>query len=103
MSTEIEIEGRPIGAGHPVYVIAELSANHQHDLNTAIELVRAARAAGADAVKVQTYTADTITIDSEKSISGSAMARSGNTKSGRSRLRRINAMGVAAETPSYRA
>ena len=66
MSTEIEIEGRPIGAGHPVYVIAELSANHQHDLNTAIELVRAARAAGADAVKVQTYTADTITIDSEK-------------------------------------
>ena len=66
MSTSIEIEGRPIGVGHPVYVIAELSANHQHDLNAAIELVRAARAAGADAVKVQTYTADTITIDSEK-------------------------------------
>jgi pseudaminic acid synthase len=66
MSTEIEIEGRPIGAGHPVYVIAELSANHQHDLHTAIELVRAAHAGGADAVKVQTYTADTITIDCEK-------------------------------------
>jgi pseudaminic acid synthase len=66
MNTEIEIEGRPIGTGHPVYVIAELSANHHHDLQTAIELVRAARAAGADAVKVQTYTADTITIDCEK-------------------------------------
>jgi pseudaminic acid synthase len=66
MSSEIEIEGRPISARHPVYVIAELSANHQQDLHTAIELVRAARAAGADAVKVQTYTADTITIDCEK-------------------------------------
>jgi pseudaminic acid synthase len=66
MSTEIEIEGRRIGAEHPVYVIAELSANHQHDLHAAIELVHAARAAGADAVKVQTYTADTITIDCEK-------------------------------------
>jgi pseudaminic acid synthase len=63
---EIHIEGRPIGIGHPVYVIAELSANHQHDLNTTIELVRVAQAAGADAVKVQTYTADTITIDCEK-------------------------------------
>jgi N-acetylneuraminate synthase len=66
MSTEIEIEGRPIGAGYPVYVIAELSANHQQDFRTAVELVHAARVAGADAVKVQTYTADTITIDCEK-------------------------------------
>jgi pseudaminic acid synthase len=66
MNTEIEIEGRTIGAGHPVYVIAELSANHQHDLHTAVELVQAASAAGADAVKVQTYTADTITMNSEK-------------------------------------
>jgi pseudaminic acid synthase len=65
MRSVINIEGRPIGAGHPVYVIAELSANHQHDLSVAIELVHAARQAGADAVKVQTYTADTITIDSE--------------------------------------
>jgi N-acetylneuraminate synthase len=66
MGSEIKIEGRPIGAGHPVYVIAELSANHQQDFRTAVELVHAARAAGADAVKVQTYTADTITIDCEK-------------------------------------
>jgi len=66
MSSEIKIEGRPIGAGHPVYVIAELSSNHQQDFRTAVELVHAARAAGADAVKVQTYTADTITIDCEK-------------------------------------
>ena len=59
------IAGRPIGPGHPVYIIAELSANHGHDEQVAIDLVRAAAAAGADAVKLQTYTPDTITIDSD--------------------------------------
>jgi N-acetylneuraminate synthase len=57
------IAGRSIGSGCPAYVVAELSANHQQDLACARELVRAAATAGADAVKLQTYTADTITLD----------------------------------------
>lgn len=61
--TGFSIAGRPIGAGHPVYLVAELSANHAQDLACARDLVRAAAAAGADAVKLQTYTADTITLD----------------------------------------
>jgi len=62
----IEINGRRIGPGHPPYVVAELSANHNHDFEQAVALVREAKACGADAVKLQTYTADTITIDSRE-------------------------------------
>lgn len=56
----------PIGEGFPVFIIAELSANHNGSLETAIETIRAAKRAGADAIKFQTYTADTMTINCNK-------------------------------------
>jgi len=61
--TTLHIAGRDIGPGHPPYVVAELSANHGQDLAQAVALVEAAVAAGADAVKLQTYTPDTLTLD----------------------------------------
>ena len=57
------IHGREIGPGHKVYVIAEMSANHGHDFELAVQVLQAAKAAGADAIKLQTYTPDTLTID----------------------------------------
>ena len=63
--TTITIAGREIGPGFPTYVIAEISANHNHDFEQAVRIVHAARDCGADAVKLQTYTPDTITIDSD--------------------------------------
>lgn len=62
----IQIGGRNIGAGQAVYVIAELSANHNHHFEQAVKIIHAAKGAGADAVKLQTYTADTITIASDR-------------------------------------
>jgi N-acetylneuraminate synthase len=59
----LHIAGRRIAVDEPPYVIAELSANHNGRLETALALIDAARAAGADAVKLQTYTPDTITLD----------------------------------------
>ena len=59
----MEINGRIIGDGHPAYIIAEMSANHAGSLERALELVHVAKDAGADCVKIQTYTADTMTID----------------------------------------
>jgi pseudaminic acid synthase len=60
---EIEIGGRRIGAGHPPYIVCELSANHNGSLERALELIEAAAATGADAIKIQTYTPDAMTID----------------------------------------
>ncbi len=62
-NARFSIAGRAIGSGEPPYVIAELSGNHNGDIARALRLIDAAKAAGCDAVKIQTYTADTITID----------------------------------------
>lgn len=62
----IRINEREIGLGYPVYLIAEISANHNHDLAQAMRIVEAAKNAGADAVKLQTYTPDTMTIASDQ-------------------------------------
>lgn len=62
----IVIGNRTIGKRNPCFVVAELSGNHHQKYEEAAELVRAAHASGADAVKLQTYTADTMTLDSDK-------------------------------------
>jgi len=63
MSIEMAIAGRLIGQAHPPYVVAEMSGNHNGDIKRAFALIDAAKEAGADAVKLQTYTADTMTLD----------------------------------------
>ena len=63
MNVLFEIAGRKIGPGYPVYIIAEMSANHHQDFDEAVNIIKAAKACGADAIKIQTYTADTLTLD----------------------------------------
>ena len=59
----MQINKSLIGDNHPTFIIAEMSANHGHDINKAIDLVYAAKDSGADAIKLQTYTADTLTLN----------------------------------------
>lgn len=61
----MNIAGRPIGKEYPPYIIAEISANHNGSLDAALALIDEAKRCGADAVKIQTYTADTITLNSD--------------------------------------
>jgi N-acetylneuraminate synthase len=63
MSNFISIDGRKIGPDFPPYIIAELSANHNGDINRAFQIMEEAKNAGADAIKLQTYTHETITMN----------------------------------------
>jgi sialic acid synthase SpsE len=62
MRSKFELNGRPIGVGEPTYVIAPMSAHRNQSFEKAVRIARAAKAAGADAIKLQTCTADTITL-----------------------------------------
>jgi pseudaminic acid synthase len=64
--TPFRIGDHAIGPGHPTFVVAEMSGNHNHDFDRAARIVEAAAKAGANAVKLQTYTPDTLTIDCDK-------------------------------------
>jgi N-acetylneuraminate synthase len=66
MSKSITIDGRKIGRGFPPYIVAEMSANHNGSIEAAYKIIEAAKKAGADAVKIQTYRPETITLDCDK-------------------------------------
>ena len=63
MMPSFEIGSRPVGEGYPVFLVAELSANHGGRLDRALRTIEAAAKAGADAIKIQTYTPDTLTLE----------------------------------------
>ncbi|MDO4434349.1 MAG: pseudaminic acid synthase [Alysiella sp.] len=64
--SHIHINHRPIGTNHAPYIIAEMSANHNGSLENSLKIIEQAKQCGADAVKIQTYTADTITLNSRQ-------------------------------------
>ena len=66
LENNMKINGKKIDSTSPCYIIAEMSANHGGSLEKAKEIIREAKQSGADAIKLQTYTADTITLDSDK-------------------------------------
>ena len=66
MDDYLQINSRRLGPGEPTYLVAEMSANHHQDFRQAVKLIEAAKEAGADAVKLQTYTPDTLTISSNQ-------------------------------------
>ena len=76
----IKIRGRTIGAEAATYIVAEMSCNHLGQFDTAVELIKAAQRAGADAIKLQTYTPETITLNVQE---GPFSIKSGNTWAGR--------------------
>ncbi|MBQ6806787.1 MAG: pseudaminic acid synthase [Lachnospiraceae bacterium] len=63
MKKEFRIGNRVIGENHPCFCVAEMSGNHLKDFNRAVEIIHAAKEAGADAIKLQTYTADSLSVD----------------------------------------
>ena len=63
MKPHIKIKDRRIGPGYPAYIVAEMSANHNQIFDEAVKIIETAKNAGADAIKLQTYTPDTLTID----------------------------------------
>lgn len=63
MNKNFKINGKDVGIDHSPYVISEMSGNHNQNINRALEIIKAAKTAGADAVKLQTYTPDTITLN----------------------------------------
>lgn len=65
MTSTIEINDRQVGQGAPVYIVAEMSANHGQDFEQAVKILKAAKAAGADAIKLQTYLPNTLTLDAD--------------------------------------
>lgn len=63
MNASLRIDNIQIGEKLPVFIVTELSANHLQKFDNAVKIIKAAKEAGADAIKLQTYTPDTITID----------------------------------------
>ena len=76
MPQEIQIKGRKIGRGHPCYIIAEVSCNHEGNFDEARRIIEAAAKAGADAAKLQTYTAETISRNFKNKAKGTIWEKS---------------------------